>query len=169
VIVFYGEHAARIGSPLLIKHCLIFAIEHGETRLLEASSWRGNHVPIVVKHSEQDMKFKPKFFRVATEGAATDGRTITREWIQQMASSYDPKKFGARIWLEHLRGTYSDDTDALQAAQAEWQRTRNGTVSMKFSMAVIRPEITPQYWLMFINMKLPIREIDWLVKSLDHN
>lgn len=77
------------------------------------------------------MKFKPKFFRVATEGTATDGRTITREWIQQMAASYDPKKFGARIWLEHLCETYSDDTDALQAAQAEWQRTRNGTVSMK--------------------------------------
>ena len=56
------------------------------------------------------MKFKPKFFRVATEGAATDGRTITREWIQQMAATYDPKKFGARIWLEHLRGLHPESS-----------------------------------------------------------
>ncbi|WP_226349786.1 GPO family capsid scaffolding protein [Alcaligenes sp. 13f] len=94
--------------------------------MLEASGWRGNHVPIVVKHSEQGMKFKPKFFRVATEGAATDGRTITREWIQQMAASYDPKKFGARIWLEHLRGIHPDssfraygDVLALEAREGE--------------------------------------------------
>jgi len=45
-----------------------------------------------------------KFFRIATEGATSDGRNIDRNMLQQMARSYDPKTYGARINLEHIRG-----------------------------------------------------------------
>lgn len=48
------------------------------------------------------------WFRVATEGATTDGRKISRDWITQMAGNYDPKKYGARIWMEHMRGLFHD-------------------------------------------------------------
>ncbi len=51
---------------------------------------------------------KSKFFRVAVEGATTDGRTIERSWLQQMAANFNPAKYGARIWLEHIRGTLPD-------------------------------------------------------------
>ncbi|STQ46263.1 Phage capsid scaffolding protein (GPO) serine peptidase [Ewingella americana] len=37
------------------------------------------------------MATKAKRFRICTEGATTDGREITREWIEQMAATYDPK------------------------------------------------------------------------------
>lgn len=47
---------------------------------------------------------KSKFFRVATEGATTDGRAIQREHLQQMAATYDPAKYGARMFIEHIRG-----------------------------------------------------------------
>ena len=46
-----------------------------------------------------------KFFRVATEGATTDGREIQRSWIEQMAKNFNREKYGARVWLEHYRGT----------------------------------------------------------------
>lgn len=46
-----------------------------------------------------------KFFRVATEGASTDGREIQRSWIEQMAKNFNREKYGARVWLEHRRGT----------------------------------------------------------------
>ncbi|WP_197672300.1 GPO family capsid scaffolding protein [Cupriavidus nantongensis] len=55
-------------------------------------------------------KFKSKSFRVATEGATTDGRNIERSWIEQMAKNFDPKKYGARIWLEHLRGIHPESS-----------------------------------------------------------
>lgn len=45
-----------------------------------------------------------KFFRIATEGATSDGRVIERQMIVQMAASYDPATYGARINMEHIRG-----------------------------------------------------------------
>ena len=54
------------------------------------------------------MPQKTKFFRVAVEGATTDGRNIDRAWIEQMAANFDPQKYGARVWMEHIRGTLPD-------------------------------------------------------------
>lgn len=50
------------------------------------------------------MARKSKFFRVAVEGATTDGRKIERTWLSEIASNYDPAKYGARIFMEHIRG-----------------------------------------------------------------
>lgn len=47
---------------------------------------------------------KSKKFCIATEGATTDGRTIERDMLEQMAANYDPKKYGARINMEHIKG-----------------------------------------------------------------
>ncbi|MET0374946.1 MAG: GPO family capsid scaffolding protein [Rhizorhabdus sp.] len=51
---------------------------------------------------------KTKFFRVAVEGATTDGRVIERDWIDQMAAGYNPATYTARINCEHLRGFSPD-------------------------------------------------------------
>ena len=51
------------------------------------------------------MASKSKFFRVATEGATTDGRKIERKWIEQMAKNFNRATYAARVWLEHYRGT----------------------------------------------------------------
>lgn len=53
-------------------------------------------------------KLRSPFFRVAVEGATSDGRQIERSQIEQMAASYDPKTYGARIWMEHIRSTLAD-------------------------------------------------------------
>lgn len=50
------------------------------------------------------MASKSKFFRVAVEGGTTDGRTITREWVEQMAQRYNQSTYGARVNMEHYRG-----------------------------------------------------------------
>lgn len=49
-----------------------------------------------------------KFFRVAVSGATTDGRVIQEHWITQMAATFNREKYGARIWLEHIRGLVPD-------------------------------------------------------------
>jgi len=45
-----------------------------------------------------------KWFTIATEGQTTDGRTIERSWLEDIAATYSRDKYGARIWMEHIRG-----------------------------------------------------------------
>ena len=51
---------------------------------------------------------KTKHVRVAVEGATSDGRTIERSWIEQMAANYNTAKYQARVWMEHMRGYLPD-------------------------------------------------------------
>ena len=50
------------------------------------------------------MKTKP--FLLATAGSTVDGRNIDDKMIEEMASSYDPKTYGARLNIEHIRGHF---------------------------------------------------------------
>lgn len=68
---------------------------------------------------------KTRFFRVATSGKTVDGREITPAQIDQMAATYKPEIYGARIWVEHLRSFLPDspfkaygDVLALKAEDA---------------------------------------------------
>lgn len=51
---------------------------------------------------------KTKRFLLATSGATVDGRTIDAEHLRQMAQSYDPKVYSARLNIEHIRGISSE-------------------------------------------------------------
>ncbi|EPA1256021.1 GPO family capsid scaffolding protein [Enterobacter bugandensis] len=56
------------------------------------------------------MTVKAKRFRIGVEGATTDGREIQREWLVQMAASYNPAVYTAQINLEHIKGYSPDGT-----------------------------------------------------------
>jgi len=51
---------------------------------------------------------KTKRFLLATSGATVDGRVIEAEHLRQMAQSYDPKVYSARLNIEHIRGISSE-------------------------------------------------------------
>lgn len=42
----------------------------------------------------------------ATEGATVDGRTITKQWIEDMAEQYSIDEYTAMIWPEHFRSSW---------------------------------------------------------------
>ncbi|WPP47720.1 GPO family capsid scaffolding protein [Pseudomonas sp. AN-1] len=76
-------------------------------------------------------KFRSRWFRVAVEGATTDGRQIERQWLLDAAETYDPKTYGARVWLEHFRSLYADgpfkaygDVLALKTEEVEIAGTK---------------------------------------------
>lgn len=54
------------------------------------------------------MAKKTKFFRVGVEGVTTDGREVSRDWLQQMEATYDRATYGARVFAEHIRGMVPD-------------------------------------------------------------
>lgn len=47
---------------------------------------------------------KTKPFRVAVEGDTVDGRKIERQWLTDIASTYNRDTYGARVNKEHIRG-----------------------------------------------------------------
>ncbi|WP_241611052.1 GPO family capsid scaffolding protein [Rosenbergiella epipactidis] len=49
------------------------------------------------------MAVKAKRFRIGVEGATSDGREISRDWLVQMAASYNPEFYTAQINLEHIK------------------------------------------------------------------
>ncbi|MED5594534.1 GPO family capsid scaffolding protein [Janthinobacterium sp. P210006] len=88
---------------------------------------------------------KSKYFRVATEGATTDGRNIDRATIEQIAATYNPKTYGARIWLEHIRGILPDSQfkaygDVI-AVKAEEVDTDSGKKLALFAQIEPTPEL----------------------------
>ena len=42
----------------------------------------------------------------ATEGSTVDGRTITSQWIKEMAETYSVDEYTAVIWPEHFRSSW---------------------------------------------------------------
>ena len=71
-------------------------------------------------------KFRSKWTRIAVEGATTDGRTIERSWIKDIAAQYNPATYGARINCEHIKGIAPDtpfgaygDVLAVKAEEVE--------------------------------------------------
>ncbi|KNH02607.1 Phage capsid scaffolding protein [Qipengyuania citrea LAMA 915] len=47
---------------------------------------------------------KTKKFLLATAGSTVDGRAIDETMLTEMADGYDPKTYGARLNIEHIRG-----------------------------------------------------------------
>ncbi|MCB2050015.1 MAG: GPO family capsid scaffolding protein [Novosphingobium sp.] len=75
------------------------------------------------------MKTKP--FLLATAGSTVDGRNIDDAMLEQMASSYDPKTYGARLNIEHIRGISGDKPfraygDVLELSVGETEVNFNG-------------------------------------------
>lgn len=76
-------------------------------------------------------KFRSKWTRIAVEGATTDGRNIERSWIEDMASTYSPNTYGARINCEHIKwawpggefGAYGD-VFSLKAEEVEINKVK---------------------------------------------
>ncbi len=64
-------------------------------------------MPAHPRSSETPMP-KTKFIRVAKSGKTIDGREITPAQVDQMAASYNPATYGARVWIEHLRSMLPD-------------------------------------------------------------
>lgn len=95
-----------------------------------------------------------KFFRIGVEGDTCDGRIISGNDIQEMAESFDPRVYGCRINLEHIRGLFPDgdfkrlgDVVELKAEKIDDDSVLNG----KWALFA---KITPTDGLIAMNKKL---------------
>lgn len=78
-----------------------------------------------------------KFFRIGVEGDTCDGRVISASDIQEMADAFDPRVYGCRINLEHMRGLFPDgalqrygDVIELKAEKINDDSALNGKLAL---------------------------------------
>lgn len=88
---------------------------------------------------------KTKFFRVAVEGDTVDGRKIEASWIKDIAATFDPKTYGARVNMEHIRGItdkapFKSYGDVVAVREAEVELNIGGKTVQKLALeAQIEP------------------------------
>ena len=56
---------------------------------------------------------------IATEGKSVDGRDITRDWLTDMAETYDPDFYTALLWPEHDRWSNFGVVQALKTVEVD--------------------------------------------------
>ncbi|RNM26746.1 hypothetical protein EFS38_03070 [Dickeya undicola] len=81
-------------------------------------------------------KANARRFRIGVEGATTDGRTIDRAWLEQMAANYDPAVYTALINMEHIKG-YTPDSPFRRYGKIEALETeeiQDGLLSGKLAL-----------------------------------
>ncbi|ESN17339.1 hypothetical protein L370_00691 [Enterobacter sp. MGH 24] len=78
-----------------------------------------------------------KWFRIGVEGDTCDGRDISAQDIQEMADGFDPRVYGCRINLEHIRSVVPDtpfcrygDVIELKAEVIEDGSALNGKLAL---------------------------------------
>lgn len=82
---------------------------------------------------------KTKKFLLATAGSTVDGRTIDDKLITEMASSYDPKTYGARLNIEHIRGLGTEGPfrsygDVIELSTGEVEVNFNGSIEKRLGL-----------------------------------
>ena len=95
-------HAATLAASTVLNHADFTAHGLGAFGIGSVAAAASGSTSSAIRYTAS------RFFRIAVEGATTDGRTIAREWLSQMAKNYNPEIYGARINLEHYRGIVPD-------------------------------------------------------------
>lgn len=91
---------------------------------------------------------KTRFFRVAVEGATTDGRAIERQWLLDAAQTYNPQTYAARVNCEHVRslapeGAFGAYGDVLELKTEEIEIDVGGKKEKKLALFAALDALDP--------------------------
>jgi uncharacterized protein len=68
---------------------------------------------------------------------------------------------------KRLRESYSNETEALEQASAEWQRVQRGAAKFAISLALARPDLHPEQRIDVTGFKAGING-EWLLARVNH-
>ncbi|HBR6164909.1 TPA: GPO family capsid scaffolding protein [Klebsiella pneumoniae] len=95
-----------------------------------------------------------KWFRIGVEGDTCDGRVISATDIQEMAETFDPRVYGCRINLEHLKGILPDGPFSRYGDVVELKSEKIDDDSVLKGKLALFAKITPTDDLIAMNKKL---------------
>ncbi|MDR6469563.1 hypothetical protein J2777_003291 [Paraburkholderia graminis] len=106
--VTMDANAATLAANAVLNHADVLAFLSGHGMSITGAAGLGAMAIGSTASADATKLAKSKMFRIAVEGATTDGRLIERAWLEQIAANYSPTKYGARVNLEHFRGVLPD-------------------------------------------------------------
>lgn len=95
-----------------------------------------------------------KWFRIGVEGDTCDGRVISATDIQEMAETFDPRVYGCRINLEHLKGILPEGPFSRYGDVVELRSEKIDDDSLLNGKLALFAKITPTDDLIAMNKKL---------------
>ncbi|MEX3063063.1 GPO family capsid scaffolding protein [Klebsiella variicola] len=95
-----------------------------------------------------------KWFRIGVEGDTCDGRVISATDIQEMAETFDPRVYGCRINLEHLKGILPEGPFSRYGDVVELKSEKIDDDSVLNGKLALFARITPTDDLIAMNKKL---------------
>lgn len=95
-----------------------------------------------------------KWFRIGVEGDTCDGRVISATDIQDMAETFDPRVYGCRINLEHLKGILPDGPFSRYGDVVELKSEKIDDDSVLKGKLALFAKITPTDDLIAMNKRL---------------
>ncbi len=66
-----------------------------------------------------DSRLRTGWICIATEGNSVDGRYISRDWLTDMAETYDPDRYTAVIWPDHDTWQAMGTVEELKAEEVD--------------------------------------------------
>lgn len=94
---------------------------------------------------------------------------VTAQWYERDEAERLTVTVGDPENTQQLRHTYASEEEALEAAQAEWQRLQRGTAYFSLTQAVGDPEIFPETPVWVIGWKPQIDATPWIITEVTHS
>ena len=88
---------------------------------------------------------------------------VVAYWHDGASAQRKSAVVGTRVNAKTLKDTHATEADALQAAQAEWQRLQRGAATLALSLALAQPELVPQTPVSVSGFKREIDATAWRV------
>lgn len=118
-----------------------------------------------------------------TKKAKTTGATLKRKrkskakpkQEQALPSDTTVNKEGRELLIgdsenvKVLRHIYANQTNAMRAARAEWERLQRGVAEFEITLATGRPELYPEQPTTVTGFKSQIDEANWVLTRVVHN
>lgn len=137
------------------KRLLFIPIQHGVTA-------SGKDLPIITLSRRDGDRIR---FHIADRDSYTGVRA---SWQDKGKAKRRHVLAGVIGTAKRLRQLYASESDALEAARAEWARIRRGMATLEMDLAYGRPDLSPQTKAQFPGAKPPINEISWLLLRVVH-
>lgn len=93
---------------------------------------------------------------------------VTALWNNTVHATREAVTVGDPENAQQLRHTYASEEEALEAAQAEWQRIQRGTGYFSIAQAIGDPEIFPETPVWCIGWKPKIDATPWVITEVTH-